>query len=309
MAFDGFEGNLELFGHLGAGDGRVGVNQRQDAGIEVLVDEQCPVDSDEEVAAFHLVAGTIDKVDEEVIEEHALFEDVLFQVDVVGPDEGVAEVAGVVLEEGIVDIISQRPQVFDHEHRCRARIALVERVKLPQIGTEMRQVIDPLLVVHLPEGRQPLLFHEAVDIRAEVVRVPVGDRIARQHPLILDDIARPDPPRELEHPLEQPSVDVDKLLRRQRKRLLADQDIDPSRDHIGLRMPLDLLDLRDRVIVRVDELLRPISVNLPLDVPLGHLVQVGRGFESIYGLKTLCSGPVRVFPSLARGFFGYVAFV
>ena len=73
--------------------------------------------------------------------------DVVFQVILVGPDEGIAEVPGILRKNVIGHIKAERPKILDEEHRCCSGIALPEYVNLPQPRNENRKVMDDLYLM------------------------------------------------------------------------------------------------------------------------------------------------------------------
>ena len=66
----------------------------------------------------------------------------LGDVGIVGEDESVSEIFGVVAKNFVVDFVAERHEVFFDEDRGGAGVTLVERVDLPDVGSKIGDAID-----------------------------------------------------------------------------------------------------------------------------------------------------------------------
>ena len=79
---------------------------------------------------------------------------------------------------------------------------------------------------------------------------------------------------------------------RKRKGLFPQQFGYMSRDHVGLfQVVVYGRSGRLRLIVRLDQLLRFVNINLSLNMFAGRIYQIFRGLQTIDGLKSDCRSP------------------
>ena len=92
-------------------------------GFAILANQQQPTAEDMLCAA--------DQVGKEVFQERHVFEYIQSDIGIIRPYQSVPEIAGMLLEQGVVNFVSQLFQIFDDEDSGRPRIAFVEWMKLP----------------------------------------------------------------------------------------------------------------------------------------------------------------------------------
>ena len=71
--------------------------------------------------------------------------DTIFQIIVIGPDEGISEVPCIFSKNVVGHIKAKGPQIFDEEHCCCPGISLSKHVDLPKPRNEYRKVMNNLV--------------------------------------------------------------------------------------------------------------------------------------------------------------------
>ena len=138
-------------------------------------------------------------------------------VRVIGPDERIAEIPGILLEHVVRRMIAERTEILDGKDGRRAGVALAERMHLPDLRDEPRKVrYDlrrrlPAVVVFALVGK--VAYQRGLERRL----VAIGDRIFLQHPFVLADVARPQLPRRRKNTAKQLRMKRNEVLQRERE--------------------------------------------------------------------------------------------
>ncbi len=94
---------------------------------------------------LQFIVFAVQKISEEHLKELRVCDNALCQVVVVRSDECVTKIPGMLSEGLVVDLIAKRVQIFDDEHRSRARVAFGEGMDLLDAGSKPSDVVGDLL--------------------------------------------------------------------------------------------------------------------------------------------------------------------
>ena len=200
--------------------------------------------------------------------------DAVYQVAVVGPDEGIAEVPGMLGEYVVGHIKAQRPQILYEKHRRRPGIALCKHMNLPQPRYEYREVTDDPVHRKALIGKLLLLRQVVIQSRHELRSAAIEHGRAVQHPFLLRDIVIPDVARVRIDACEQLPVNGEIRVRREAERSFGQERSDSGRDLVGLLRAVLRIAGRVLLIVGLQERVGLFKGYLALDIADGGMRQI-----------------------------------